>query len=151
MTGTRIYDKGAVAESTREGTQIDSHVSSSGFGPFKVQTSYTHTLSSTASAGFVAVPGLNLISGAFVNTVQVPLMANSPGATYIFRATSNHAHVLTCSLDSVGTLGFVGTDGVASGSKFTMSQATVGTTAIFMGDGRRLYHIGGHSGSISGT
>lgn len=150
MTGTRIYNAGAIAESTREGTQIDSHVSSSGFMPFKVQAINAHTLSSTGS-GIVAVPGAQTISGAFAVTVQVPLVANGAGSILLFRSISHHAHVLTCSLDAAGTLGFVDHAGVVSGSKFTMNQATSGTVAIFMGDGTRYYHIGGHSGSISGT
>lgn len=151
MAGTRINEKGPVAELNREGTQIDSHVSSSGFMPFRVAQTYTHTVSSTGSGGFRAVPGVNLIGGTFANTIQMPPVAAGAGAMFTFRITSNVAHVLTCSADVTGTLGFVGADGVTSGSRFTMNQATIGTAAIFIGDGRRWWHTTGHTGSVSGT
>ncbi len=151
MAGTRINEKGPVAEMNREGTQIDSHPSSSGFMPFRVATSYTHTVSTTGSGGFRAVPGLNLISGAFANTVQMPPVAAGAGAMFIFRTLSAAQHVLTCSADVTGTLGFVGADGFTSGSRFVMSQGAVGSAAIFLGDGRRWWHVTGHSGSVAGT
>lgn len=151
MAGTRINEKGPVAEANRSGTQIDSHVSSSGFMPFPVQQTYTHVLSSTGSGGFCAVPGVNIISGAFVNTVQMPALSVGAGAMFTFRAASNHQHVLTCSADAAGTLGFVGSDGVTSGSRFTMNQGTVGTAAVFIGDGRRWWFVTGHTGSVAGT
>lgn len=149
MTGTRINEKGAIAESTRQGTQIDSHVSSSGFMPFGVQTTYTHTLSSTASAGFNAVPGVNLISGAFANVVRLPLAANSAGAMVVFRNASAHAHQVTASLETAGTRPVFQRDGVQSGSLVTFA-AEVGRGATFVCDGLKWYLMAG-SGSVTGV
>lgn len=150
MTGTRINEKGAIAESTRQGTQIDSHVSSSGFAPFKVQTTYTHTLSSTASAGFDAVPGVNLVSGNFANVVRLPLAANSAGAMVMVRQTSNHLHVVTASRETGGSRPIVAKDGVLSGSAFTFSAGAVGNAAGFWCDGVR-WHLTAGSGSVTGA
>jgi hypothetical protein len=151
MTGTRIYDKGAIAEASREGTQIDAHVSSSGFAPFKVQTAWTHNTSSALSAdgGFAARPGVQTISGTVAHTVVFPAASDNVGAMFMFRLTSADAHVLTASNEAGGSRAIVAKDGVVSGSLFTF-LGTVGAAAGFWCDGVR-YHLVAGSGSITGA
>lgn len=150
MAGTRIYDKGPIAESERVGTQIDSHASSSGFGPFKVQTIYTHINSSTGSSGFNAIPGVNLVSGVFANVVRLPSAANSPGAMVMVRLTSNHVHQVTASYETAGSRPIVAKDGVLSGSLFSFSAGAVDNAAGFWCDGVK-WHLSVGSGSITGV
>lgn len=152
MTGTRIYDKGAVAESTREGTQIDNHVSSSGFFPFKVESTWSHTTSSAlaVSGGFPARPGVQTIFGTSANAISLPAASANAGAMFMFRLTSNHVHTLTASAETGGTRGIVAKDGVTSGSLFTFSAGAIGNAAGLWCDGSK-YHLIAGSGSITGA
>lgn len=151
MTGVRINQLGPVTELTREGTQIDNHVSSSGFMPFKAQSVWTHTTSSalTSSGGFDARPGPQVISGVNALTIVLPSPSLNPGALFGFRVASAQAHILTASADTAGTRTIVANDGVLSGSSCTLMGA-VGANVLLYCDGAKFLMTAG-SGSVTGA
>lgn len=152
MTGVRISDKGALTELAREGTQIDAHVSSSGFLPFRAQGVWAHTTSSalTGSGGYPARPGLQTISGANALTIDLPAASSVAGAMLAFRVTSNHQHVLSASAETGGTRSIVAKDGVLSGSALTFTAGAVNNSATLYCDGAR-FHLMAGSGSVTGS
>lgn len=152
MTGVRINQLGAVTEGTREGTQIDAHVSSSGFMPFKAQSTWAHTTASVATAqgGFPARAGMSTISSSVAETISLPAASSNAGAIFAFRLTSNHQHVITASAETGGTRGIVAKDGVLSGSALTFTAGAVNNGATLLCDGARFHLIAG-SGSITGA
>ena len=152
MTGVRLNESGAVTERSREGTQIDAHVSSSGFFPMKAQTVWAHTTSSAlaVSGGFPARPGLATISASNTLTIVLPAASAHAGATFAFRLTSNHQHIVTASNETGGTRGIVAKDGVLSGSALTFTAGAVNNGATLFCDGAR-FHLTAGSGSVTGA
>jgi len=145
MTGVRINELGPITELARVGVQIDTHASSSGYMPYKQTTVFPHTLSTTGS-GFLAVPGMQTVSGAFPVTIQLPTASLNPGAMFTFVNTSGKAHALTGSNEAP----FVGgLPGSYVGSKLTLSASVNGTVALLCDGTNYLVMVG--SGTISGT
>jgi len=149
MTGTRIGSTGPIAELAREGTAVDYHVSSSGFMPHKQSVVYTHVTGSNSSS-LLVYPGVQVVSGNTVHTLQMPLVASHPGAMFTVRTTSAHAHILTASLEAGGATPFRNQPAAGAavvGATLTMANS-VGSSVVLLCDGTNFLVIGG-SGSIS--
>lgn len=148
MAGVRINDTGALTELARTGTQIDNHVSGSGYLPYKMQSMVVHTLSTTGS-GFDAVPGLQQISGAFAVTVRLPSASLHPGAMFAFQNTSAKAHVVTSS-DGSSIVYQRGIADVGVGSRLTLVASTTGSALLFC-DGLKYNVLMASGSTVAGT
>lgn len=125
----------------KEGTGLDLDINLNK-SPLMGTTALTAT--STLTNG-----GLYTISGSTALTMVMPLASAVPGATFIVRNLSVHAHALTGSAEASGTKVF--TDGTSLGSKLALAAA-VGNSVTFVSDGVN-YCVLGNSGSLtfSGT
>lgn len=148
MTGVRINEVGAIAELTREGTQIDNHASGSGYLPYKMQSLVVHTLSSTGS-GMDATPGLQRISGAFAVTVRLPSASLHPGAMFAFQNVSAKAHVVTCS-DGSSIVYERNIIDVGVGSRLTLGASLTGSAVLFC-DGQKFLVLQASGSTVAGT
>jgi hypothetical protein len=149
MTGTRIGATGPIAELAREGTAVDYHVSSSGFMPFAQGVVYTH-VTGTNSSSLKVFPGVNVVSGNTVHTLQMPLVASHVGALFTVRTTSAHAHILTGSLEAGGTTVFMSQPSFGAaivGATLTLASS-VGSAVALLSDGAHFLLVAG-SGSIT--
>jgi len=149
--GTRTDEtSGIVTTNNSSGFSVARSTSNVGFGPYKVDSIQALTASSTLVAGDA---GVNTVSGSSVITLVMPTVASAPGAEFIFRNLSAHAHVLTASQESLGTKSFLSiqSGSVGFGSKLTLSSS-VGCSVVLKCDGL-VYHVLSYSGSIaiSGT
>ena len=149
--GTRVDStSGVVTTNNNSGFSIERSVSNYGFSPFKVDSVQALTGSTTLYAGNA---GVLTISGSTVLTQSMPTAASCPGATFVFRNLSAHAHVLTGSQETAGTKAFVSqlsasAAGVSGqGSKLVLSGA-VGGSVVLMSDGL-YFHALSYSGSFA--
>ncbi|NBP03223.1 MAG: hypothetical protein EBU90_24620 [Proteobacteria bacterium] len=155
--GTRTDStSGVVTTDNSSGFSVERNTSNVGFAPYKVDSIYAVTSSLTLAAGDAGVITLSS-SVAGVLTEVMPTAASTPGATFIFRTTSAHAHILTGSQEANGTKVFINRltgSGVTSdqqGSRLTLNAAQ-GSSVFLQSDGR-LFHVLAYSGSftIAGT
>ncbi|TXH08170.1 MAG: hypothetical protein E6R04_11410 [Spirochaetes bacterium] len=140
---------GVVSTNNATGIQIERTTENRGFSPFKVDSTLAVTGSATLAAGHA---GVTTLSGSGVLTQVLPLASACPGAEFVFRSLSAHAHVLTGSQETAGTrniqCAFSSSNGpTASGSKFTFG-ATVGNSVILKSDGLS-FHVMSYSGSFT--
>lgn len=146
--GTRVDStSGVVTTNNNSGFSIERSVSNYGFSPFKVDSVQALTGSTTLYAGNA---GVLTISGSAVLTQSMPTAASCPGATFVFRNLSAHAHVLTGSQETAGTKAFVSALSGAvtgQGSKLVLSGA-VGGSVVLMSDGL-YFHALSYSGSFA--
>lgn len=145
--GTRVDStSGVVTTNNNSGFSIERSVSNYGFSPFKVDSVQALTGSTTLYAGNA---GVLTISGSTVLTQSMPTAASCPGATFVFRNLSAHAHVLTGSQETAGTKAFVSSlaDAEGKGSKLVLSGA-VGGSVVLMSDGL-YFHALSYSGSFA--
>lgn len=145
--GTRVDStSGVVTTNNNSGFSIERSVSNYGFSPFKVDSVQALTGSTTLYAGNA---GVLTISGSTVLTQSMPTAASCPGATFVFRNLSAHAHVLTGSQETAGTKAFVSAlaDAEGQGSKLVLSGA-VGGSVVLMSDGL-YFHALSYSGSFA--
>ena len=152
MTKTIIGPNGITTSAGGSGlivtTDVDFRQPVVGVAPFgsgsenKAVTS-AFTLSQR-NAGVVTVSG----SGAAI-TVTMPVASAVGGSTFILRSLSDHAHVLTGSQETNGTLVF--TDGTDNGSSLALNPL-VGSSVALICDGNSFL-VAANSGSvtISGT
>jgi len=123
------------------GLQIDSSLSSSPSLSVQALSSAT-----TLTAG-----GVFTVSGAAAVTTTMPLASSVPGSTFVFRSLSPHAHALTGSQETAGTLAFCGVPGLTgangSGSKLALS-AVIGSSVVLVSDGKSFV-LTGMSGSVT--
>ncbi len=142
--GVRVTNqKGVNQVNSTTGTQLEGDILNKGFGPFPVYAVTAITAAATLSA---ANAGVNTISGGGALTLVMPLVATVPGATFVFRCASAHAHVLTGSGETNGTRVFHDSNG--RGSRLTLS-GTVGAAVTLMCDGSSFQVLGATSGSAS--
>lgn len=117
----------------------------------QIDSSLTKTplMSATAltAATTLVDGGLYTASGAGALTMVMPLASSVPGATFIFRNLSAHAHALTGSAEAAGTRVF--TDGTSRGSKLALAAA-VGNSVTLVSDGVN-FCVMGNSGSLALT
>lgn len=121
------------------GLQIDSALASS-----PVMNLQALTAATTLTGG-----GVYTISSTGALTMTMPLASSVPGATFIVRCASAHAHALTGSQEAGGTLVFAGHVGAtpdSSGSKLTL-PATVGSSVALVCDGLKFLVMAA-SGSV---
>jgi hypothetical protein len=149
--GTRTDStKGVVTTDNSSGFSVERSTSNLGFAPYAVDSIYAVTSSTTLVAGDA---GVITIAGGGALTEVMPTAASTAGATFIFRTTSAHAHILTGSQEANGTKVFVNRltgSGVASdqqGSRLTLNAA-LGSSVILQSDGR-LFHVLSFSGSFT--
>lgn len=90
------------------------------------------------AASTLTVGGVYTVSGNAAVTTVMPLASAVPGATFIFRALSAHAHIFTGSQETVGTQVFAGMAGATPanlGSSLALA-AVVGSSAAVVSDGK---------------
>lgn len=95
------------------------------------------------------VGGVYEVSGVAAVTVSMPLASTVPGAQFVFRSTSAHAHVLTGSAWAKGERAFAGISGsagIVDGAAIVF-PAIIGTSVVLVSDGNKYLYTGG-SGSI---
>jgi len=97
------------------------------------------------SATTLANGGLYTVSGGGALTMTMPLAASVPGAIFVVRNLSAHAHALTGSAEDSGTTVF--TDGTSKGSKLTLAAA-VGCSVSLISDGKNFCVLA-NSGSLT--
>lgn len=136
---------GIKEEATGEGLQIDAPLTTL---PAATVQSLTTTQTLTAGGVYTAS------SSAGAVTYVMPLASAVPGATFVFRSASAHAHALTGSQAANGTLSFAGNVGALpsnEGSKLALA-ATQGSSVALISDGLKFLVLAA-SGScvISGT
>lgn len=97
------------------------------------------TTQSLTAASTLTVGGVYTVSGNTAVTTVMPLASAVPGATFIFRSTSAHAHVLTGSQETNGTKVFAGMPGASGingqGSSLALN-ATQGSSVCLISDGK---------------
>lgn len=89
--------------------------------------------------------GLYTISGGGALTMTMPLASSVPGAMFVVRNLSAHAHALTGSAEAAGTTVF--TDGTTKGSKLALAAA-VGNSVSLISDGKNFCVLA-KSGSLT--
>lgn len=148
--GTRVDSaQGVVTTNNSSGLSVERSTSNIGFSPFKVDAVQAMTSSMTLSAGDA---GVNTLSSSAVLTQSMPTAASCPGATFIFRNLSAHAHVLTGSQETAGTrvfLSMLSGSVAGQGSKLVLSGA-VGGSVVLQSDGLK-FHALSYSGSFTVT
>ena len=128
MPKVTISDTQGIVQSTGTGITIESKLSS-----FPSQT-----VNSVTATGAVTLGGVYTVSGNSVVTTTMPLASDAPGAMFIFRTLSAHAHILTGSQETAGTkvfCGFPGTSVAAQGSSLAL-PAVVGSSVALISDGK---------------
>lgn len=143
ITISSVY--GIKEEASGTGVQFDSPLTNM---PSSTVQNLTTTTTLTAGGVYVASSS----SGAV--TYVMPLASAVPGATFVFRSSSAHAHALTGSQEPNGTLSFVGNvGGVPSnvGSNLAL-EAVQGSSVVLISDGLKfLVMAASGSCTISGT
>lgn len=148
--GTRIDStSGPVSTKDTNGLTVERNGSNKGFGPFQVDAVVAITANGTLTP---ANAGVNTISGSSALTEVLPLASACPGAEFVFRSLSAHAHILTGSQETAGTRNIVcafssSNGSTSSGNKFTFG-ATVGNSVILKSDGLS-FHVTSFSGSFT--
>ncbi len=147
--GTRTDStKGVVTTDNSSGFSVERSTSNLGFAPYAVDSIYAVTSSLTLAAGDAGVVTLSS-SVAGVLTEVLPTAASTPGATFVFRTTSAHAHILTGSQEANGTKVIISqlSGAAGQGSKLTLNAAQ-GSSVFLQSDGR-LFHVLSFSGSFT--
>lgn len=135
--GTRIDSiQGAVTSNNSSGLSVAKDTVNNGFAPWAVE-SVTAVIATTTFVPGNA--GVLTVSSSAALTNVMPTAASCPGAEFIFRNLSAHAHILTSSQETAGTTVFV--SGVLVGQKITMA-ATVGAVTMLKSDGVHFVVIG---------
>lgn len=147
MPKTVINDSEGLKQTTGGGLEISTTSTFS--------SSPTMSVNSLTSNTTLAVGGVYTVSGNSAVTTVMPLASEVPGATFIFRSTSAHAHVLTGSQETSGTKVFAGMFGVTGvsgqGSSLALNS-TLGSSVALVSDGKSfLLHALSGSCTISGN
>ena len=141
-----INDSEGLVQKTGSGVEISSTVSMSALP--------TTPVAAQTAAATLTSPGVYTLSSSGALTMTMPLASSVPGGTFIFRCASAHAHALTGSQETQGTLVFAGMPGATpanQGSKLTL-PATVGSSVALVSDGLSfLVMAASGSCTISGT
>lgn len=119
-----------------------------------LDTTPVATIQAKTAAATITRPGVYTASGSSAFDLTMPLASAVPGGFFTLRTLSAHAHGLTGSAETGGTLVFIATgtvDTAAQGSKIAV-EATVGASVTIYSDGRRFNTLA-HSGTVaySGT
>ena len=99
----------------------------------------SYTIQSITAASTLTVGGVYTVSGNSAVTTVMPLASEVPGATFIFRSTSAHAHVLTGSQETAGTkvfAGMFGASGVNGQGSSLALNAVQGSSVALISDGK---------------
>lgn len=141
-----INDSQGLVQSAGSGVEINSSISMSRLP--------TAAISAQTSSTAVVAPGVYTLSGSSALTMVMPLASQVPGGLFVFRSASAHAHALTGSQESNGTLVFAGQAGAApdnQGSKLALASVE-GSSVALISDGKSFL-VTAASGScmISGT
>lgn len=146
MPKVTINDSQGLVQSAGSGVEINSSVSMSSLPSTSV--------SAQTASGAVLSPGVYTLSGSNTLTMTMPLAASVAGGLFVFRSTSAHAHMLTGSLETNGTLVFAGMPGaIPSNRGSNLALASVeGSSVALVSDGKSFL-VTAASGScvISGT
>jgi len=116
-------------------------------GTVVFKESPTTTVAATTTTPTVG--GVYTVSGTAAVTVTMPLASTVPGAQFVFRTTSAHAHVLTGSAWAKGERAFAGISGsagIVDGAAIVF-PAVLGSSVVLVSDGNKYLYTGG-SGSI---
>lgn len=136
--GTRVDSiSGPVSSNNAAGLTIAKDTSNVGFGPFPVESATAITSATTLTPGNAGV--LTVSSSAALTNI-LPTAASCPGAEFIFRNLSAHAHIITSSQETAGVTAIVSGASFV-GAKITMA-ATVGAAVILKSDGVHFTVIG---------
>ena len=105
--------------STFNGVHIRQGRNNVGYSPYRVDAVVDITASMNLTAGMA---GVSTLTNAAPMTLVLPLAAGAAGASYTLRNTTGVAHVISASLETIGSnkiAGFSGSVALA-GSKLTM-------------------------------
>ncbi len=147
---TRISTaQGVVSTNDANGIEIERNTGNRGFSPYRVDSVQAITGSVTLTAGHA---GVVTLSGSSALTDVLPLASACPGAEFVFRSLSAHAHILTGSQETAGTRNIMcplssANGPTSSGNKFTFGAA-VGNSVILKSDGLS-FHVMSYSGSFT--
>lgn len=133
MAGIRFTNaKGVVTSKNSSGVSFERDSQSTGFYPFKVDSTQTFTANATLSNGDC---GVNIISAstAAVLTMSLPAASGCAGAMFLFRCGNAAGHVITGSAAS--SIALTG----SLGSKLTLGNTTNAAVAL-QSDGN-LFHV----------
>lgn len=146
MPKVTINDSQGLVQSTGSGVEINSSISMSSLP--------TTSVSAQTTSATVSAPGVYTLSGSNALTMTMPLASSVAGGLFVFRSASAHAHALTGSLESSGTLVFAGMPGATPdnrGSKIALASAE-GSSVALISDGKSfLVTAASGSCTISGT
>jgi len=129
----RLTSRGLIQE------QVTSETPMEGVSPGKLNSTAL-TASTTLTQ-----PGFYTVSGGSALTITLPAATTVPGAQWIFRSLSAHAHVLSGAAG--GSVRY--TNGTSDGGMITF-PATVGSSVVMQSDGL-TYIVLGNSGSMTYT
>lgn len=117
-------------------------------GSVIMSESPTATVKATTTTPLVG--GVYTVSGDVAVTVTMPLASTVPGATFVFRTTSVHAHVLTGSAWPAGEKAFCGISGSLGkvDGQAIVFPAMIGASVALLSDGNKFLLVGG-TGSIN--
>lgn len=128
MAKVTIDDRGVVVTKGSGGLVVNA----------PVQDSPKMTVKALTAASTLTAGGLYTVSGTGVITTVMPLASAVPGATFIFRSLSDHAHIFSGSQETAGTQVFAGMAGALPanlGSSLALA-AVVGSSAALVSDGK---------------
>jgi len=141
-----INDRQGLVQQSGSGVEINSSVTFSASPNTSVNAL---TADTTLQTG-----GVYTVSSTGALTLTMPLASAVPGATFVVRSLSAHAHALTGSQEANGTLVFAGMPGATpanQGSKLSL-PAVVGSSVALISDGNSfLVMAASGSAAISGT
>lgn len=149
---TTITDaRGLVVSNDGSGTTISNAATFS--STVTLDTLPKATLQAKTAAATLTAPGVYTVSGSSAFNLTMPLASAVPGGVFVIRTLSAHAHGLTGSAESNGTLVFCDPpgSGATHGSKVAV-EAVVGGSVSVVSDGLS-FCVFAASGShtISGT
>lgn len=143
--GTRVDSTlGPVASNNGNGLTVERNASNAGFMPFKVDSVPAITGSSTMT---LANAGVNTMSGTSALTLVLPLASDCPGAEFMFRSLSAHAHIITASQETAGVRNLYNVTASTNGSRATL-PAVVGASIYLKSDGNTFFILAA-SGSLT--
>ena len=141
-----VQRSGSGLEINSSGLEINSEIS--------LSSSPSLSVSALTSNSTLTHGGVYTASSSGALTIVMPLASAVAGSMFVVRALSAHAHVLTGSQESGGTLVFAGMPGATPntrGSALTLPEV-VGSSVVLVSDGKNfLLTAASGSCSISGT
>lgn len=139
MSKVTIGSKGVVEQKGSNELKIDVPVTFPADGASTVSFPYspTATVQAQTADATLRYGGVYTLSGNAVITMTMPFASAVPGARFIFRCASAHAHILTGSQETAGTkvfAGIAGATGGTQGSKLALPNI-VGSSVVLECDG----------------